>query len=364
MHKLARNTNQEIVRVVGQPATFRTLQTIPAKYKPYLYNFGTAQVDRSDVCDIVYQTLAVDGWTIRNYLFFVKKPHQLALAISRPFFVLHFNLRGTIDMHFADGKRFREMPDTYQLLQFNTGDHISSYLPGIYETFYIDFSVDWVNKLAPHSHVLSHVLSNIAANRTEVMLSPNVVITDAMRDTLNIIRNFSSTDNELSTARIGTKITTLVSLCLMDLMQPVVPQHTADALVIRSITSYIHHNLDDSNLSIAHLASIYGFSSRTLQEFFKKHTGDNIRSYIIAAKMGKASQLLISSNKTVKEIAYELGYAYPGNFTREYKKYFGFPPRLSNAKTTGVSVDPATQAKSTVANSPHSFQQKSDDFVK
>ncbi|PWV47107.1 helix-turn-helix transcriptional regulator [Chitinophaga sp. S165] len=325
MHRFLRNNHHDNVRVTDQHAPFRTVASIPKKYKPYQYSFAPAQLDKSSVIDVLYQTLIIDGWTIRNNVLFVKKTHKLALEISRPCFILHFNIQGAIDMKFADGQIFREIPGMYQLLQFNIGDHIISYEPGIYETFYIDFSEDWVNKLAPDSQLLSHVLNNIATNKSEAILSNNVIITEEIREVLDIIRNFSR-GNALSTARISAKIVALVSLSLIELTKTENTAEASDQILIQSITSYIQNNLDDTTLSVRRLAAIYGLGTRAFQTFFKKHLGQNVRKYILSTKMEKANVWLSTTEKTVKDIAYELGYEHPGNFTREFNKHFGYSP--------------------------------------
>lgn len=61
-------------------------------------------------------------------------------------------------------------------------------------------------------------------------------------------------------------------------------------------------------------------------DLIKKETGKSALEYIQQKTIDEAKTLLKSSNMTVSEIAYELGYQYPQYFNRAFKRIVGFTP--------------------------------------
>ncbi|WP_196892544.1 AraC family transcriptional regulator [Aureivirga marina] len=67
-------------------------------------------------------------------------------------------------------------------------------------------------------------------------------------------------------------------------------------------------------------------SSSYLSDLLKKETGKNIQEYIHYQLIEKAKYLLLNSNNSVTEIAYQLGFEYPPYFSRLFKKKLGITP--------------------------------------
>ncbi|MNI97380.1 Bifunctional transcriptional activator/DNA repair enzyme AdaA [compost metagenome] len=66
----------------------------------------------------------------------------------------------------------------------------------------------------------------------------------------------------------------------------------------------------------------YYFSS-----FFKKHTGQNFKSYLTEVRMGHALRLLLQSDLMVYEIAELVGYNNARHFSDMFKKKYGKLPQ-------------------------------------
>ena len=58
----------------------------------------------------------------------------------------------------------------------------------------------------------------------------------------------------------------------------------------------------------------------------KMETGKSAQEYIQLAIMERVKELLAESNKTISEIAYELGFKYPHHLSRIFKKVIGITP--------------------------------------
>ena len=61
-------------------------------------------------------------------------------------------------------------------------------------------------------------------------------------------------------------------------------------------------------------------------DLVKRETGKSAQEYIQLAIMERVKELLAESNKTISEIAYELGFKYPHHLSRIFKKVIGITP--------------------------------------
>lgn len=70
-----------------------------------------------------------------------------------------------------------------------------------------------------------------------------------------------------------------------------------------------------------------GVSLPHLCRLFKQHADTSPHSYLLQLKLNHAAQLLGSTARSVKEIAYDLSFTDPYHFSRSFKKRFGKSPR-------------------------------------
>jgi AraC-like DNA-binding protein len=64
-----------------------------------------------------------------------------------------------------------------------------------------------------------------------------------------------------------------------------------------------------------------------LSDLLSKYTGKTTLEHIHLQVVEKARLLLLGSEKTVSEIAYELGFEHPSHFTKIFKAKTGMPPK-------------------------------------
>ncbi len=68
------------------------------------------------------------------------------------------------------------------------------------------------------------------------------------------------------------------------------------------------------------------FSPNYFGDLVKKETGKSAIEYIHFAIINRVKDLLLGTNKTVSEIAYEVGFQYPHHLSRMFKKVVGCTP--------------------------------------
>ena len=88
----------------------------------------------------------------------------------------------------------------------------------------------------------------------------------------------------------------------------------------------IEENLADSELSVEELGSKMGLGRVQLYRKIKALTNYSPNELLRIARLKKAASLLASSEKTISEITYEVGFTSPSYFTKCYKEYFGESP--------------------------------------
>lgn len=89
---------------------------------------------------------------------------------------------------------------------------------------------------------------------------------------------------------------------------------------------YISKNYDEA-IEIKTLAAIEHYSENYYREWFKKKTGLSPMAYIQRFRVEKAKELLLSTNYTVSDIAYQVGFAHNSSFTRAFKTLEEEDPR-------------------------------------
>lgn len=94
----------------------------------------------------------------------------------------------------------------------------------------------------------------------------------------------------------------------------------------------IAQRLDDSELSVETLGTLFGMSRVQLYRKIKNLTNYTPVEIIRITRLKSAQQLLLSSDLTVAEITYQVGFTSPSYFTKCYKEYFGENPNDTRSR--------------------------------
>lgn len=78
--------------------------------------------------------------------------------------------------------------------------------------------------------------------------------------------------------------------------------------------------------SVAYCASELNLSAKYFGDLIKKETGKTAQDYIQSKVIDVAKERIFDENKTISEIAYDLGFKYPQHFTRLFKQRVGKSP--------------------------------------
>jgi AraC-like DNA-binding protein len=86
----------------------------------------------------------------------------------------------------------------------------------------------------------------------------------------------------------------------------------------------------ETNWSVSKLASQCGVSRRSLDRYFNANLGKSPKKWLAENRQYCAISLL-NAGYSIKEVAYRLGYKYPGNFSRTFRNHWGHSPTVQQS---------------------------------
>jgi len=101
---------------------------------------------------------------------------------------------------------------------------------------------------------------------------------------------------------------------------------------ISSALDIIKHSLDKP-VNLGELANSSFLSTSYFSKEFKRETGRSPKQFIIKERLEKAKNLLLKSNKSLKQISNELGYISESYFFRQFKHETGLTPMEFSKKS-------------------------------
>jgi len=95
---------------------------------------------------------------------------------------------------------------------------------------------------------------------------------------------------------------------------------------IEKVMEFIHTSFD-KQISLGEAAKIASMTESAFSRFFKLRTGMTFIDCLTEVRLGHASRMLISTTKTIAEIAYSCGFNNISNFNRIFRKKKSCTPR-------------------------------------
>lgn len=94
---------------------------------------------------------------------------------------------------------------------------------------------------------------------------------------------------------------------------------------IREAQKYIQTHYREG-LSLEQVSQMVGFNATYFSLLFKKETGMNFLEYVTGVRISEAKRLLADGNKTIADVAYEVGYSDVKHFSKVFAKVAGIHP--------------------------------------
>lgn len=106
---------------------------------------------------------------------------------------------------------------------------------------------------------------------------------------------------------------------------------------IKNAIEHILNNFQDS-FSIEDLADVAKMSVPSFHRHFKEITAMSPIQFQKQLRLQEARRLILSQSTDVAAAAFQVGYESPTQFSREYSRMFGFPPREDMKRLKGLNV--------------------------
>ncbi|WP_054955272.1 helix-turn-helix domain-containing protein [Paenibacillus dakarensis] len=118
----------------------------------------------------------------------------------------------------------------------------------------------------------------------------------------------------------------ITDICLQVCITTSSKKESGNTELLEQIKAFIDENYKNQSLSLKSIADQFGISASYATRFFKNQTGESLMRYIDGLRMQEAKQLLKTTELTLKDILFEVGYIDSTNFIRKFKRNEGLTP--------------------------------------
>jgi AraC family transcriptional regulator, transcriptional activator of pobA len=162
-------------------------------------------------------------------------------------------------------------------------------------------------------------------------------VSDAERDT--VIRCFKQIRNELSRdidkhsrTLIVSNIELFLNYCVRFYDRQFVTRELVHKDVLSKFERLLNEYFDSEKPqtlglpTVAYCAEQLNFSANYFGDMIKKESGKTAQEYIQLRLIDIGKEKVLDTTKSVREVAYALGFKYPSHFTRMFKQHVGYSP--------------------------------------
>lgn len=285
---------------------------------------------------LTYDVPTIGALPFRITNFRIHPDHKQIISIRLPqdFLGLYLNMGEAFDYTGA-----KTSPGVFHHHQFNfiympAGDYAVTLPSGLHHSLAIQLSLletmRWSKDIPP----LQFFVKTLNGKKSKFLGQKHIFFSGRLKEELDRLLYSMWKDEYLATLDISVTSFNIFLRCMSEIanvLQPVSENHrSADDKKIAEAAKYLTDNVG-TNISVEALAIKFDMSQRTLQKRFQEHYGETVHEYILRYRMDQAKILLMDRTKSIKNIAFVLGYKYVENFTTAYKKRFNQSPRDARA---------------------------------
>lgn len=242
---------------------------------------------------------------------------------------LHFGLQGSYEFSFRQLNASFDLSGHHNNIMYSDGLEIEVLNKSQrIETFGINFTTDSFVEIAQNGNDVLKRFSDKVLNKENTILSHdwktnNFRIQQVIQEIL-----YCSYSDELRDLFLLSK-----SIELLVLQADQYDQQTAKAFIKKKSDKQklieakeILTSRMENPPTIIELSKLVGLNEYKLKKGFKELFGTTVFGFIHKSRMSLAQRLLLGTDKSAKEIAYEAGYGSPQHFSKAFKKEFGMTP--------------------------------------
>lgn len=169
-----------------------------------------------------------------------------------------------------------------------------------------------------------------AVNEALHLSDKEATIVEEVMDTIR--KEYSARIDAYSQDILISQIELLLNYCNRFYNRQFITRKTANSELLINFEKLINDYFEGGNLSSKGIPSVQYFSNELnmsanyLSDILRSLTGQSTQQHIHDKLIEKAKHILTSTNMTVSEIAYELGFEYPQSFSKLFKNKTSLTP--------------------------------------
>lgn len=302
----------------------------PPQTLPYLLPHAFADIQEGKFGSILMQKVFRDEFWINLYIFQLNDPIRLNVAATKPDASFTYILQGNAS-YTSQGMNEARMTDGYYyLLYLPQGAHSLQLEAGIFMMVQIELSPKLLIKLAGTHYGMYEAHNSIIESAPEGLLLNEAWMNPQVCDILGKMI-YCCLEDELGALYHEARMRDLLLLYtdqFADLNKKMPGNFRFSDADINAILEAGNQQIQriDAPLLLKDMARTSHLHPKKLQAGFKVVYGKSHTELITETRMKEARRLLKETDKSVSEIAYEVGYCNASAFIRAFKRCEGITP--------------------------------------
>ena len=242
---------------------------------------------------------------------------------------LHFGLRGDYDFNYEQLNASYELRGEHNNIMYSNGLDIEVFNHSDeIETFGVNFAIDSFIKIAengnePLKRFAEKVIDGKSAILSEHWRPNNFRIRQVIQEIIDC--PYSEELKDLFLLSKSIELLVLQADLYAQSQEVSFIKKKFDKERLMEAKRILRENLETPP-TIRQLSLQIGMNEYKLKKGFKELFGTTVFGFIHQNRMSLAKKLLLGTDKSAKEIAYEAGYSSPQHFSRAFKKEFKISP--------------------------------------
>ncbi len=178
---------------------------------------------------------------------------------------------------------------------------------------------------------LPRQLTDFAKGNTSDLFRTNIPLRPELAET---VLSLTTLDPMNPMSKVWAEAKVIDLLCgAMNAMELLNDKQVDGNLTVREIkqieeASQILSDHINRQISLKDLARMVGLNRNKLNAGFKRHFGVTVGDYLLNIRMQRAKELLETRDLQITQVAFEVGFEFPSNFSTSFKRYYGYSPKL------------------------------------
>lgn len=247
------------------------------------------------------------------------EPEDLSFQSEVDLVGIGFQLGGRGISDYPEAKGLSFATNTYNLIYQKGISAQHRFYKDNFHFFNISFKPERFLQLVSSSALLSKKYEEIFATRNFYILrDPAPKISPALWQTMDALRQIDF-NNPLADMMAEAFIMSII----VQVHSEDQPANKTNSLAT-DVKKYLEENYLES-LSLKTLAQRFATNEFAIKKEFKEQYQNTIFSYVQQLRMEEAKRRLLEG-KTIKEVAYDIGYEHPHHFSTAFRKWYSINP--------------------------------------